>query len=367
MEKEKFVPLPNRVFAFDTNYYLNDDEFLVYYYLFFLVTARDTNVSIVNIELLNFYTEFDRGNPSRGKKRIGEALMGLHRKCYIKLIHSDDKLRYNTTLKVNLPVLSDPIYESIVESDSLKFRGFTMVKHDMVNRASTIKQLKVQIYVSWRSFANVDDAPEFAIPYSQWEKVLRVSYATAVKIINSCVEDGLITKYRGQYYKTLDGDIRQETNRYSLNEKEELSAGEVIKDIITELNVCSIKDQSIEKRSHRWFNTGSNDSKLIVDDFIILLSTNCNVLKNHAKKRIDAIVDSGEDGKKMIDSFFEKAQKKLLQSGLENRADSEEYWEYTDYRKGEYIAGKKADYDISEYLDDEPESVDDSELLNIFG
>ncbi|MGG1400169.1 hypothetical protein ABE288_20455 [Bacillus salipaludis] len=361
-EKDYFVAIPNRMFAFETECYATNEELMVFYQLGILVTARNPRVAIANIELLNSELEFDRSNQSRGKQKVREALLSLHDKGYIILTFSDSKLKNNTHITVELPdTKSDPIYTQEILSGSWKYKGFTEVTHDMFDRSRTIDQFKVLIYVKWRSFSNTKDRIEYAISFQEWASILKVTHATANKLIDGCVEDGLIVKHSGQYYTTFDGKIRQETNRYVVKEEEEQKPFDIIKEVNISLHYDNLKVKSKEKRKHNWFTP---NSKINDNDVYVYKTTNCLYLREHAKKRIDAI-SMNENGKKMIENFFEKANQRLKKEEQEKKVqeerDKEMVAQFEDdrFRKWKYKK-TKASNDISDIL-----SYEDNNEANI--
>lgn len=370
-EKDYFVAIPNRMFAFDTEYFTTKEELIVFYQLGLHVTARDPRISIVNIELLNAELELDRSHPTRGKKKIEQALLGLHDKGYIKMTFSGTKLKYTTHLTVKLPEMSDPVYTHEITSGSWKYKGFVEVTDDMFVRTKNIDQFKVLIYVKWRSFLYSKDKLKYAISYMEWESVLDVSHATAVKIIDDCVKEGLIVKHVGQYYTTLGGEPRQETNRYDVKEEKEQNNLDIVKAVNVVLHSDELNGKTIEKRKHQWFIM---DSRINVDDMVVYLTTDCSVLKEHAEKRITGI-SKNENGKESMESLIRKAhqtirkeevEKKLQDKrGLEKMAEMKELWERENraISKQKYQK-KKASYDISDFLGDD--SVADSKSKDEF-
>ncbi|OAB39059.1 hypothetical protein PMSD_03770 [Paenibacillus macquariensis subsp. defensor] len=289
-----YVAIPNRMFARETEYFTANDEFLVFYHIGTLVSARNPNLAHLNIELLNSILLLDQKNPSRGKKRINVALLSLHYKGYIKIVHSDAELKNNTMLGITFPDTQQSIYIDPVKSGGSNYNGYTAVDDDMFSRTESVYELKVLTYVKWRS--RID----YSISYREWESVLDVCHQTAVKIISDCVQKGLLTKLRGDYYKTHGGEIRQETNTYyekSIEQESNLS-----KEANTAKLSKKLSAESKETRPHNLFGTEWLD----VNDIHVYLTTTCELVKEQGRKRIDAISKIAS-GKARMDHLMKMA------------------------------------------------------------
>jgi len=167
---------------------------------------------------------------------------------------------------------------------------------------TSILHYTVLIYVKWREGIN------YAISYSEWEQVLGVSHTTAVKILKECSLNGMIVKERGQYYLNSNGETRQETNKYKINTVPDKKPDEE-KELNTKVKSWSSKNITSEERDSNWFKTGV-ESKLEYNDMYIYLTTKCNVLKEHAQKRINGLNNS-EGGQNLVESLMKKAKEKL--------------------------------------------------------
>ncbi|MEK4346726.1 hypothetical protein [Paenibacillus sp. FSL P4-0184] len=293
-----YVAIPNRMFAHETEYFTTNDEYLVFYHIGTLVSARNPNLAHLNIELLNSIIMLDENNLPRGKNRIKVALLGLHSKNYINLDFKDDKLKYNTMLDIFFPNTEHPIYTEAVESGGSKYKGFTAVTDDMFYSTNSVIELKVLTYVEWRSKIS------YSIAYSEWECVLDVCHQTAVNIISDCNNKGLIKKHRGDYFTTSSGDIRQETNKYYRKSIEQEPIFE--KKENTVLKLMKSSSESTETRLHKWFS----DEFLDENDMYVYITTTCDLIKKQAKKRIDAI-SKNASGKPRMDKLLKRANEKL--------------------------------------------------------
>ncbi|WP_070120430.1 hypothetical protein [Bacillus marinisedimentorum] len=369
--KDVFVPIPNKMFAFDTPYFATDEEFILFYHLHCLNLAKDTSRAIVSIDLLNSLTRFDK-NQGRGKKKVKKSLITLQEKGYIDIEFDDYQLKNNTTIDVMLPDLNSDIYIKPVKSGNWLFYGFTKVYNDMYERTSSITQLKVLVYVDWRFFKGSESEGTYSITYSEWESVLSVSHQTAVKIIDDCVNEGIIRKHRGQYYTNCHGNVRQTPNRYEVKEEEQPQPVNVEKEINTFLNSATARDNSSETRKHKWFNTVEEENIwLDEDDFYVLLTTNCQILKEHADNRINAI-SNNPSGQKKMEKLKEKALKRKVREEKNKKIEEERVMKMMEEiqeteernRRVSRYKSQKASYDISELIEDDQKNVSEDDWLS---
>ncbi|MNO56138.1 hypothetical protein D3C76_466470 [compost metagenome] len=303
-----YVPIPNRMFARETEYFTTNDEFLVFYHIGTLVSARNPNLARLNIELLNSIMLLDQKNLSRGKKRIKVALLSLHSKSYIKIVHSDVELKNITMLDITFPDTGQSIYTEQIKSGGSIYKGFTSVTDDMFSRMESVYELKALTYVKWRSKIS------YSISFREWQSVLDVCHQTAVNIISECVRKGLLTKHRGDYYTTPDGMIRQETNTYY--EKSIEQESDPSKEANTAKRSMKLSAESKETRPHNLFGTDYLDE----NDMYVYFTTKCEHAKEQGRKRIDAISKSGASGKARMDALEKKALIKIQQEKSEKHA-----------------------------------------------
>ncbi|ANC78268.1 hypothetical protein ABE65_016255 [Fictibacillus phosphorivorans] len=338
--EDYFVAMPNCMFAFDTDLYVTDEEFLLFYYLGTIVQARNPHLVLTNIEFLSsIMVSFD-SNSSRRKSKIKKALLSLETKEYISIHHTSSEIKNNSSLKISIIDLKHPIYTNSVKSGKWTYMGFTQITENMYSSVKNGKQLKIISYVSWRS--QID----YRISYYEWERVLDVSHQTAVKLISECQKKGLIIKHRGDYFITPSGEIRQETNSYEINKKKSTEFN-LAKEINTNAKSETKSMMSIETRPNNWFETG-DDSWLTENDFYIYLTSKCFVLKEHADKRIAGIQKS-ECGAQKIKNKMEKAENRIRQAILENEKLLDSQRDMIDTRETTYIP-QKSKYDISHII-----------------
>ncbi|MGY4793649.1 hypothetical protein ACVNNN_01485 [Lysinibacillus fusiformis] len=345
-KNEPYVQIPNKMFAYETKYFMNEYEIYIFYHLGRLVSARDTHYVMTSVDLLTEIIDLSDKNKARLKKRILNALKKLQQTGYIEMNYTGE-LKNSTLLNIILPDSQDPIYLEAVRSGSSKYVGYTEVPDSLLKNAEHLNHVRVLIYTKWR------EQIEYKISYKEWACVLGVSDSTAVKILTDCHKKGLIKKIRGDYYIADSGEPMQEINKYKINnaEDEEVNA---LKKQNTFLKSIDSKEKSNEKRNHNWFNVDKS-SKIDVFDMFVYLTTDCDALKQHAEKRIRAIQNSSEGGKKLIESLRYKANKIILEEKdrkeLEQIHAKQFLEDYDEHREVTYKK-KHHDDDISFLLDD---------------
>ncbi|MCQ6264517.1 hypothetical protein M1K46_02400 [Fictibacillus sp. WQ 8-8] len=352
---EYFVQIPNKMFAFGSEYFVTNDELLVYYHLAVNVSARDTKKVITNIELLHSMIELEKSNKTRGKNRIRVALLNLKNKGYIQFNCLDSALKNTSYLEVRLFNTDNSIFVDKVRCSNWTYYGFTEITHEFYVKANNPEQFKVLIYTKWRSFINSDKPSNYRISYDEWESILNVSHQTAVKIIKSCVENGLIIKERGQYYLDSIGKPKQQTNKYTLNKESNNGKGSA--SLVEEVS------ESTENRSHQWF---TRNSILNVNDMYIYLTTDCETLKQLAAKRIEGISKSS-NGKQSMEKLMNEAQAKINRDGidaklvqLQEEEQRKEIIEELSRPQSKYQSKDTRDY--SYFLDDKPTNQKEDEF-----
>lgn len=293
-----YVAIPMRMFAYNTDFFVTNDEFLVFYHICTLVTARNTQFVCLNIELLNSIIQLDATNQSRGKRRIKQAILGLQSKNYIRLDHSGIQISNNELLNITTPELNDSVYKDSVRNSRSIYNGYTPVTDEMFTKCCTVSELKVLTYVTWRSHI------DYAISYDEWASVLDVCHQTAVRVISDCINKGIIVKLRGDYYTTQDGLVRQETNKYFTPIEKQDNSME--KELNIAVKAMGNASKSKETRSHNWFT----QKYINENDMYVYLTTTCEVLKSHAAKRIESICQS-PSGKSNIEKYKEEASQRI--------------------------------------------------------
>ncbi|WP_336882265.1 hypothetical protein [Priestia koreensis] len=308
-KKPQYVSIPNKAFAFETDYYLENDELLVYYHVCCCVSARNPLLTLINVDMLSELITFQDNNTARKKKRIRDAVVNLHEKGYFSLSTKEEKIKNSTLLNIHLFHDKTPLFELKVRSGSWNYKGYTQIYDEEFNRVSTPEEFKVLIYTKLRSFENLkEDKCKYAISFFEWASVLKVTHATAVKIINQCVENKIIIKHSGEYYLTTLGKVRQDTNKYELKTETEFEDSEHEVETQAPDDDIYVKEyhKSTEQSTHGWFYKKSN-YRLTPNDMVVYFTTECNVLKKHAEKRIRAVSKSSK-GKAAMDNLMNEAR-----------------------------------------------------------
>lgn len=206
-----FGVMPNKMFAFDTKYFCNNDEKMVYLELWFLQSignmggVDDNKLAIVNLDLLTYTLGWETpSRESRGRQRVANALNSLNSKGYIYftsvLTHSS---RNSFTIVILGMDYEHEVFVDIEWSENVrKFTGYSKIMASDYNRLKEGYDLTLFLYTKWRE--NVG----YKISYVEWGKVLNVSDRQARTIIENT---GAITKEQGSYNPE---NSKNETNSY---------------------------------------------------------------------------------------------------------------------------------------------------------
>ena len=206
-----FGVIPNKMFAFDTKYFCNNDEKMVYLELWFLQSignmggVDDNKLAIVNLDLLTYTLGWETpSRESRGRQRVANALNSLNNKGYIYftsvLTHSS---RNSFTIVILGMDYELEVFVDIPWSENVrKFTGYSKIMASDYNRLKEGYDLTLFLYTKWRE--NVG----YKISYVEWGKVLNVSDRQARTIIENT---GAITKEQGSYNPE---NSKNETNSY---------------------------------------------------------------------------------------------------------------------------------------------------------
>lgn len=206
-----FGVMPNKMFAFDTKYFCNNDEKMVYLELWFLQSignmggVDDNKVAIVNLDLLTYTLGWETpSRESRGRQRVANALNSLNSKGYVYftggLTHSSRNAFTIVILGMDYEL---EVFVDIPWSENVrKFTGYSKIMASDYNRLKEGYDLTLFLYTKWRE--NVG----YKISYVEWGKVLNVSDRQARTIIENT---GAITKEQGSYNPE---NSKNETNSY---------------------------------------------------------------------------------------------------------------------------------------------------------
>ena len=251
-----FGVIPNKMFAFDTKYFCNNDEKMVYLELWFLQSignmggVNDSKLSIVNLDLLTYTLGWETpSKESRGRKRVADALNSLNSKGYVyftgELTHSS---RNALTIIILGMDYEHEVFIDIEWSDNIrKFTGYSKIMASDYNRLKQGYDLTLFLYTKWRE--NVS----YKISYVEWGKVLNVSDRQARTIIENT---GAIVKEQGSYNSETS---KNETNSYksqiSLNKDKNKTVKSKEKVVSNEQEVVSNEqfelEQQLEERKER--------------------------------------------------------------------------------------------------------------------
>lgn len=206
-----FGVIPNKMFAFDTKYFCDNDEKMVYLELWFLQSigniggTNDNKIAIVNLDLLTYTLGWETpSRESRGRQRVANVLNSLNRKGYVyfsgELTHSS---RNALTIIILGMDYEHEVFVDIEWSENIrKFTGYSKIMASDYNRLKEGYDLTLFLYTKWRE--NVG----YKISYVEWGKVLNVSDRQARTIIENT---GAITKEQGSYNPESS---KNETNSY---------------------------------------------------------------------------------------------------------------------------------------------------------
>lgn len=307
-KEEKFVRMPMKMDAYGTSSYVTDDEYAVYYEVVFHCWGRDVFVARLNVELIHARLQWNNG-----KNRIIEALKGLQSKGYISIDSNGEEIKATTYLTIHTPRIKSKVFDEAVVVNGTKFSNWTGVSESIMNicklnPTKTGQRLRVLTYIAWRY--KID----YSISFDEWENVLQVSERTAKRLIKSMKEEGLIDVVSGQYYTTLDGQIRQEINKYGIA-KEVEEDEDAYKPTVTGrqrkfMKVAELLMATTDKRIVERSNLLDYDSKLGVEDMVIYLTSDCPIVKEYGKKRYDGISRKAK-GKSMVEAWEAKARKEI--------------------------------------------------------
>lgn len=311
-DEPNYVIVPMVMFAYESLKYATDDEIAVYYEIVYHASARDVSVSHVNVELLYARLKWDASTPSRGKKRIIDAIVVLKEKGYISIESYSEEITSATylTIRINKREFKDRIV-----CGNTPYTGWTKIYESEMNTAKTDRykigqRLKVLTYIKWRHNIN------YSICFEEWANVLGVSPRTAKRIIKSLKEEGVINVKSGDYYTDWDGNVRQEINQFSLPNKEEESKDEYkptfeqwLRKMVSVAELMATTTDSRMKERPELFSYGSDLSE---EDMYIYLTTECPIVKEWGKKRYDAISKKPK-GKEKVESWKVKAMKRIAE------------------------------------------------------
>lgn len=245
-KNEKFVQIPNQMFAWNTKYKVNNDELTLYVLLKASMHIRefdlDDNVTKTNLMLLADLCEFEAGQESKNKKRVFKALDSLREKGYIdfdKSVTSKQNRMFSVKIK-------NYNFEDVVEVDASwsqtkrEISGFTKINYSVIDKLLENKDMLLYSYSEYRYMPELN----YRICIDEWVAVLEVSRMTVVKNIN---DSEAIIKINNGYNTEKQ---KQETNSYlpfnRSSDVEQMEEKEVFrnsKSVVKELESESVEEE----------------------------------------------------------------------------------------------------------------------------
>lgn len=339
--KQYYVEIPNKMFAYETEFYVDEYELYIYYIVAKNVLAWDTKCTRTSIDLLYQLIGLYDTNESRAKKKIKESLLKLKDKGYFEF-ECPSSFKNSKLLTINLFDNNSEIFTKKISTDHSNYLGYTKVDEELIKRANNLYQIKILTYIVWRK------GIEYSISYAEWASVLGVSDTTAKQMIARACEENLITKKRGKYYLNAEGEPRQQMNSYSVKEQKNKTINSNKEENI-KMRDAGAKLVCSEKRKHNWYDS---NSKINEDDVYIYLTSESSVLKERAEKRMNAISQASPGGNSMISEFIRKANQRIHNDEMVGRLE-----EVNDRRfieeildNGEFVFQKQITNDDYSYL-----------------
>ncbi|WP_346349534.1 hypothetical protein [Lactococcus formosensis] len=225
---EKFVQIPNTMFAWNTKYKVNNDELVVYVMLKASMHIREfdlkNSVTKTNLMLLADLCLFE-SQESKMKKRVFDALSSLREKGYIDFDKSVTA-KQNRMFSVEIKNYN---FEDVVEVDApwsqtiRKFSHFTKINYSVIDKLLKNKDMLLYAYAEYRYIPELN----YRICIEEWMAVLEVSNKTVFKNIN---DSEVIIKINNGYDAE---NQKQETNSYlpfnRSNDVEQMAEKEVFR------------------------------------------------------------------------------------------------------------------------------------------
>lgn len=326
--------IPNLMFAFDTKYFCNNDEKLVYAELWFSQQIGNINnenkTTITTLDLLTFTLGWETPTrESRGRTRIANALNSLKEKGYV---YFQETLTHSDRNGIQIVVLGQD-YETEVTVDvswsqsNRTFKGFSRVTSVEYNQLKENHDLTLFLYSKWRE--NIG----YKISYVEWGKALGVNDRHARRIVENT---SVIQKVQGAFNKETG---KNETNSYKAEisdnkdknktitkkiEKPEVEeAVEIVKTELTADEVAQLNAVfAQEKRQSEFKRKGKVLPKIKVDgadEFFNFI----NQSKVNDKQLVQEKVEQQEEKTDIFTSMFSELDKpnKILESEMKKITD----------------------------------------------
>lgn len=225
-KEPKFVGFPIKMYAFEHEGLFvvqKDENAFMLYFLLGVQSQNYWNWGRLETTVVTLSKQLPLKNKeSDNRKEIRRLLQVLHNKSWIKINMNDDSLEYDSLLTINMVDLGSPYVMDVVCSQNYKHTGWLKVTQEMFDACrGNARHLRAMVYAEWRMFRNQENEGEYRISLNEWEKVMGISHATAVKLVKELNDLDLVHKERGAMYQDENGQPKRETNLYTVVSEEE--------------------------------------------------------------------------------------------------------------------------------------------------
>lgn len=316
---------------------ISGDGVLLFHEICFHGNCRNPYVTYITVDMLSQVSGLT-------VKVVIEKIIELSNEGFITFQTDDSELKKNTFLTIHTPKGMTKAYD-----------GFQELHKSTVDRVkeSSIKKkgqtLKALVYIMWRK--NI----EYKISYKEWAYVLGISERTANTFIKELVDEGLISKIRGDYYTTETGEIRQEMNSYVVKDEKKIFKSNITQDHKRNLSVADLlvecTDERINPDNCRLFIYGSD---LTVEDMYIYKTTKCPLVLKWGKKRYEAI-STTKGGKKLVTQWENEVKQILLE---QKTIEFDEYVYVDEDEDGELALADHYEIKKSKKEDEQPKQTE---------
>lgn len=314
MKKKGFVKLYNSFSDYGSKYYLTPNELYTYAYLRMVQTnSKDAMVNIVFLsDVMDscFYK-----NKTKHKQVVRECFEGLIKKNVINVSEED---------------YSDKDVLIINFNDEDLGRGHEQFKCSEIRRYKNSYQLYIHFVVS--KYKNTE-RKVFDCSYDEWKILLNVnSKNTAIKYIDSCVDEGLIYRNSGDYTsdQIRSGQKKQKKNRYSIypfNNKKDSNEGVRTEDYSLETEVESDTNNSDDDFEERYNNSSWKQNGFLDDEEMYLYAINTDEKKKkYMDKRLEGLKNKNkskyDELMSIANTYKDRFMKENIDKMLEKNIDS---------------------------------------------
>lgn len=292
---DKFIRAYNSFAVAGSQFHLNDEEFYIYSFLF---TNQMTDGAIrTNIDIINqtIPIKFIKDG-TKNKMKISKLIKSLIDKKVFNVENELSEIKNNSLLELsinNVELSNDGINDDKKVTDANKFQNFAKIPFVKFLEFTSTKDY--YIYYATSRWSN-----GFKCSYSKWAEILGLKHQeSALRVIEDAVDRKVIYKNTGDFTSIN----KQDVNTYSISLIPEAKKTNQTKkkEQIAAIEVAPVMELTeMETRKHNW---NVKNSQLTEMDYYIYLTTKDQELKSKAKRRIDAIANSGEKGEGLIESL----------------------------------------------------------------